>query len=66
MSYIEYKKREELIITLVEQERTGSTSELSERIGVSQRTIKRIISNLRNDNHQIVYSRKKMSYIYED
>jgi Mn-dependent DtxR family transcriptional regulator len=57
-----YQERLKYILYLVEKKRTGTPKELAEKLGVSESTIKRMVSRLRAEGHNIVYSRLAISY----
>ena len=64
MSYLKYIEREERLMKLVELECTGSTEKVGKLLGVTSRTIKRMISSLRDRGVNIEFCRIKNSYIY--
>jgi biotin operon repressor len=51
------------ILRLVDLKSTGSTSDLALRLGISQRSVKRIVSEIREDGLQIRYCTIRKSYV---
>jgi biotin operon repressor len=63
MDFYNHKKQQiERILYLAERESTGNLSELSSRLEVSERTVKRIVQYLRDEGIPIVFCRKTNSY----
>lgn len=63
MSYLKYIEREKRLIKLIELECTGSTEKIGELLGVTSRTIERMISSLRDRGMEIEFCRIRNSYI---
>jgi predicted DNA-binding transcriptional regulator YafY len=61
--FITYQQRLEALLQLIRQKRTGSAKKLSAKFNVSERTIKRMIDNLRCQGYKIKFSRNNNSYI---
>lgn len=61
-TYLEYEKRLEYILYLIKRKRTGTPMQLANKLGVSERTIKRMISVLRQKGEEIIYSYTHQSY----
>jgi biotin operon repressor len=51
------------IVRLAGLKRTGSTSELSLRLGISRRSVKRLVSEIRDDGLNISYNKFLGTYI---
>lgn len=50
---------------LIKDERTGTPRKLSERLGISERTVYNYISFMKNEmNAPIVYNNNKLNYCY--
>ena len=65
MSAIEYIKRLERIESLIHRKATGRPRELANSLGVSERTVYRIIQDLTvHKNSKIEYSYPHNSYIF--
>jgi biotin operon repressor len=45
---------------------TGSPCDLAKSLGIGERSVKRLVSELREEGHNIVYSRHADSYIIKD
>lgn len=65
MTFDEYEKKITFLRTLVETGCTGSPKELAELFNVSERTIRRMIQNLKQQELDIVFCRKRNSYIFK-
>ncbi|WP_461641195.1 hypothetical protein [Labilibaculum euxinus] len=55
----------EIVIKLADRKATGNPSELSDKIGVSQRNLYRIIDYIKDLDIAISYSRTLQSYVLE-
>jgi predicted DNA-binding transcriptional regulator YafY len=67
MDFYNHKKQQiERILYLAERESTGNLRELSRRLEVSERTVKRIVQYLRDEGIPIVFCRKTNSYILSE
>ena len=62
MKFFEYREQLERIETLAKKNATGTPKELADRINVSERTIFRIIQNMKDFGIPIEYCRKTNSY----
>lgn len=51
------------ILRLADLQSTGSPSDLAGRLGISQRSVKRIVSEIRHDGQMIRYSPVRHSYV---
>ncbi|MBI9034149.1 MAG: HTH domain-containing protein [Bacteroidales bacterium] len=65
MTYIEYIQKLEYINYLIEKKATGSPKILSEKLEVSERTVRRMLKHLKKHNVEIKYCRRAQSYILE-
>ncbi|QEM03722.1 DeoR family transcriptional regulator [Mucilaginibacter rubeus] len=62
MDYRTYEKRLEYILELIEKGRFGSIERVAKRFDVSTRTVKRMLQNLRDKGHDILYDKKIKKY----
>lgn len=53
------------ILRLADLKSTGSTSDLAFRLGISQRSVKRIVSEIREQGQEIKYCPVRRSYVRE-
>lgn len=65
-TYLEYERRLKYILYLIKRKRTGTPKQLARKIGVSERTIKRMISVLRQKGEKIIYSYTYESYKFSE
>ena len=54
------------IVRLAGLKRTGSTAQLSLRLGISRRSVKRLVSEIRYDGLNISYSKFLETYIIKN
>ena len=64
MTHLEFLEKTEYIRELINKESTGTPAELAQRLNISERSLYRIITTLKNMGHPITYSRCKQSYCY--
>ena len=62
MKFYEYREQLERIENLAKKNATGTPKELANRINVSERTIFRLIQNMKDFGIEIEYCRKKNTY----
>ena len=62
MDYRSYEKRLEYILELIEKNRFRSIEAVANSFGCSGRTIKRMLTHLRDNGHDIQYDRLKKKY----
>lgn len=62
MDYRSYEKRLEYILELIEKNRFRSLEIVAENFDCSTRTVKRMISHLRENGHDIQYDRLEKKY----
>ena len=65
MRFIKCKKKLEYLLYLIDKGRMHSINQVAEKYGCSNRTIKRIISELKEDGHKIKYSKSLAHFIIE-
>lgn len=61
-NFLKYEERLNYIIYLAEREQTGTLTSLADKLGVSKRTVKRMVEALRSKGINITYSRSRLSY----
>ncbi len=64
MKHLKYLKRYETICHLIENEKSGTPSELSKKIGISKRALFHYLEDLRDGGMDIRYSRKRRTYYF--
>lgn len=62
MTYLERKEKENYLIYLIENSRLISLRNTAEDFNCSIRTLKRMLSNLREQGYDITYCKIKCSY----
>ena len=65
MKYIEKKERLDYLLELLKKERCNTLKEISIKFEVSQSTVKRMISVLRDMGHPVTYSKFSKKYFLE-
>lgn len=65
MDYRSYDKRLQYILELIVKGRFGTLDAAAKRFDISTRTVKRMISNLRDKGHDIRYNKKLKKYFIE-
>ncbi len=64
MTGFKYYERIKLLLELIEKEKTGTPENLARKLGISVRTLYRIIEELNSNNSFVIqYSSEKKSYI---
>lgn len=63
MTYAERKEKENHILYLIEHERLHSLEKVSNDFGCSVRTLKRMLTSLRDEGYDINYCRKCNKYL---
>ena len=64
MTHINFLEKTEYIKELINKESTGTPAELARHLNISERSLYRILSYLKNIGPPITYSRCKQSYCY--
>ncbi len=64
MTFIERYYKLELISMLIKQKRTGSSADLAEKVGISERHLRRYLNDLRDLGAHIEFCRYRNSYVY--
>jgi biotin operon repressor len=63
MKFIEYSQKIEKLKKLVETDGSGSPAELAEKLSISERTLLRMVQQLREHGYPIFFNRLTKSYI---
>jgi DNA-binding MarR family transcriptional regulator len=66
MTHLELLEKTEYLKEIIGNGNTGTPKELAKRLNISERSLSRLIKNLRKANFSITYSRTKQSYITEE
>jgi biotin operon repressor len=64
MTYLERKEKENHLLYLIEHERLYSLEKVANDFECSIRTIKRMLTSLRNEGYEIFYCRKNCRYFF--
>ena len=62
MDFLSYEKRISYVLELIEKGRFGSLEAVAKRFGCSSRTVKRMLTVLREKGHDITYDRRQKKY----
>ena len=62
MKFIDYAATLETIKSLAQQKRAGTPRQLAEKLDVSERTIQRMVQQLRRNGYPIIYNRFRFTY----
>ncbi|MEQ8573367.1 HTH domain-containing protein [Fulvivirga sp.] len=65
MDYLTYSKRLNYLLELVEKGKLQSPDQLTNKFDCSERTVRKMINDLRELGHDIKYSRRTMKYSLE-
>jgi predicted DNA-binding transcriptional regulator YafY len=63
MDYLTYSKRLEYLLNLIERGKLSSPCDLEAKFDCTERTVRKMINDLRVQGHNIKYSRKNFKYI---
>ncbi|MCY1635371.1 HTH domain-containing protein [Marinifilum sp. D737] len=66
MTHLELLEKTEYLKEIIKKGNTGTPQELAKRLNISERSLSRLIKNLKEANFPIIYSRTKQSYITEE
>ena len=66
MTFIEYAENLETIKYLAQHKRAGTPQQLAEKLNVSERTIQRMVQQLREEGYPIAYNRFRFTYEVKD
>ena len=62
MTYFEYDEKLQLIKYLAQRRQTGTPSRLAKKLNVSERTVLRMIQQLRDHGYSIKFNRPRSTY----
>ncbi|WP_099597987.1 HTH domain-containing protein [Reichenbachiella sp. 5M10] len=65
MDYFSYWKHLEYTLELIQRGRLASPRDLTEKFDCSERTVRKMINDLRRKGHNIKYSRRISKYVIE-
>lgn len=65
MNFITYSKRLDYLLDLIEKGKLHSPTDIAHKFECSERTVRKMINDLRFVGHNIKYSRRSMRYILE-
>jgi biotin operon repressor len=66
MNKLHRKTIKERILKLAELRSTGPPSDLAERFEIGERSVKRLIKELKDEGNEISYSQSRRSYITQE
>ncbi len=66
MKLVDYLNRIRQLDSLIRLRCTGAPRDLSEKLGVSEKTVYRCLADLKELGAPITYSRRDESYVYEE
>ncbi|MEQ9166903.1 MAG: HTH domain-containing protein [Fulvivirga sp.] len=65
MDYLTYSKRLDYLLELIEKGQLQSPGQVAESFECSERTVRKMINDLRDKGKNITYSRKSMKYFLD-
>ncbi len=65
MKFTQYAEKLETIKYLAQHKQTGTPQQLAKKLDVSERTVERMIQQLRDSNYPIKYNRFRYTYEVE-
>ncbi|PXX97894.1 hypothetical protein DF185_18170 [Marinifilum breve] len=66
MTHLELLEKTEYLKEIIKKGNTGTPKDLAKRLNISERSLSRLIKNLKETHFSIIYSRTKQSYITEE
>lgn len=66
MKFTEYQGKVNFLVKLAKHSNTGTPKELAKRLNVSERTLYRIIRNLKDEKIEVVFCRKTKTYFLKE
>ena len=66
MTYFDYKEKIDTLKYLVERKQAGTPQNLAKKLCISERTVLRMVQQLRDHGYPIVYNRFRCSYEVKD
>jgi predicted DNA-binding transcriptional regulator YafY len=62
MDYLTYSSRLDYLLEMIEKRQISSPNDLTEKFECTERTVLKMINDLRRSGHPIKYSRKSSTY----
>lgn len=62
MTYVDYAAKLNTLKYLVERKQSGTPQQLAERLSLSERTLLRMVQQLRDGGYPVVYNRCRCAY----
>ncbi|MDQ3046667.1 MAG: HTH domain-containing protein [Bacteroidota bacterium] len=66
MKFNQYNEKLELIKKLIRFQNTGTPSELASTLKISERTLRRLMAELKEQKFPVVYSRSSKTYLLKE
>jgi biotin operon repressor len=66
MKYLERKERNEYLLEMIEKKRCFSLKQITDKFDCSERTVKRMISELRDEGHNVKYCKSLKRFLLEN
>lgn len=66
MKFIERKKKMEYLLEMIEKDRCISLKQTAEKFECSERTVRRMITDLKEEGHEINYCRSSQKFCIEN
>ncbi|QTE22227.1 hypothetical protein [Polaribacter cellanae] len=66
MTYLERKEKEKHLLYLIQHHRLKSLNKVAIDYGCSERTVKRMLFNLRVQGYKIIYCKNSHKYLFEE
>ncbi len=66
MDYTTYRQRLDYALELIEQGKLSSPKDLADKYGCTEKTVRNMLNNLRDEGYQIYYCRKNFKYILRE
>ena len=63
MKYLERKQRNEYLLEMIEKKRCFSLKQITEIYDCSERTVKRMLSELRDEGHNVKYCKSLKRFV---
>ncbi|MFW6369887.1 MAG: HTH domain-containing protein [Bacteroidota bacterium] len=66
MKYLERKERNEYLLEMIEKNRCFSLKQIKHKFECSERTVKRMLSELRDEGYNIKYCKSMKKFVLEN
>ena len=66
MKFMEYMQKLETIKYLSQHKQTGTPQQLASKLHISERTLRRMLEQLRDNGCPVIYNRFRYSYVVEE